>query len=110
MTGRSMDDWIEALNAAQVPVGPINDLERVFDDPHIKARGMRTGPVATDGALLQGVASPLKLSQTPPIPPKAAPELGADTFAVLSQLLDPNDFDILALEAAGAVQLLKGQP
>ncbi|MFQ1702893.1 CaiB/BaiF CoA transferase family protein [Loktanella agnita] len=109
MSGRRMDDWIVALNAAQVPVGPINDLQRVFDDPHIKARGMRTAPVATDGAPLQGVASPLKLSQTPPIPPKAAPELGADTFAVLSQLLDPEDFDIDALEATGAVQFLKGQ-
>lgn len=108
MAGRSMDDWIEALNAAHVPVGPINDLERVFADPQVKARGIRTAPVATDGALLQGVASPLKLSQTPPIAPKAAPELGADTFAVLSQLLNPNDFDVTALEAAGAVQFLKG--
>ena len=109
MSGRSMDDWIGTLNAAHVPVGPINDLERVFNDPHIQARGMQTAPVAADGALLLGVASPLKLSQTPPIPPKAAPDLGADTYAVLSQLLDPGEFDIPALVAAGAVQFSKGQ-
>lgn len=110
MSGRSMNEWIEALKAAHVPVGPINDLKRVFDDVHIKARGIQTAPVAADGALLQGVASPLKLSQTPPIPPKAAPELGADTFAVLDQLLDLSEFDINELAAAGAVQFLKGQP
>ncbi|MFY0617762.1 CaiB/BaiF CoA transferase family protein [Shimia sp.] len=110
MSGRSMDDWIEALNAAHVPVGPINDLERVFNDIHIKARGMQTAPVAADGARLQGVASPLKLSQTPPIPPKAAPNLGADTFAVLDQLLDPSEFDLTSLEAVGAVQFSKSQP
>ena len=109
MSGRSMNEWIEALNAAHVPVGPINDLERVFDDPQIQARGMRTAPIAADGARLQGVASPLKLSKTPPIPPMAAPDLGADTLAVLRQLLDPSEFDINALEAAGAVQFWKGQ-
>ena len=109
MSGRSMNDWIKALNAAHVPVGPINDLERVFDDPQIKARGMRTAPVAADGACLQGVASPLKLSKTPPTLPTAAPDLGADTLAVLHQLLDPSEFDINALEAAGAVQFWKGQ-
>ncbi|SIT78793.1 hypothetical protein SAMN05421665_0828 [Yoonia rosea] len=70
---------------------------------------MRTGPVAIDGPLLQGVASPLKPPQTPPIPPKAAPELRA-SFAVLSQPFDPSDFDINGLEAAGAVLFLKGQP
>lgn len=105
MSGRSMDDWITTLNAASVPVGPINDLERVFDDPQVKARGMQTKPIAADGAQLQGVASPLKLSLTPPIAPKAAPELGADTLAVLTHALDPDVFDINDLQTSGAVML-----
>lgn len=103
MSGRSMDDWIASLNAASVPVGPINDLERVFDDPHIRARGMQTKPVDPNGAQLRGVASPLKLSETPPISPKAAPDLGADTISVLTELLDPAEFDIEGLLASGAI-------
>lgn len=79
ISGRAMDDWIAALNAASVPVGPINDLERVFADPHVKARGMQTQPQAADGTQLQGVASALNLSRTPPIAPRAARDLGADT-------------------------------
>ncbi|WP_299938468.1 CaiB/BaiF CoA-transferase family protein [uncultured Pelagimonas sp.] len=109
MSGRSMDDWIAALNAQSVPIGPINDLERVFNDPHVKARGMQTKPVAKDGAELLGVASPLNLSLTPPIAPKAAPELGADTFSVLSQVLDPDAFDINELQKVGAVLLGGGK-
>jgi crotonobetainyl-CoA:carnitine CoA-transferase CaiB-like acyl-CoA transferase len=109
MSGRTMDDWISALNAARVPVGPINDLERVFDDPHVKARGMQTKPQTADGAQLPGVASPLKLSRTPPISPRAAPELGADTLSVLTQLLDPRAFDMSELQAAGAVYV-SGDP
>lgn len=76
MSRRTMDDWIEALNATSVPVGPINDIERVFADPHVQARGMHTHPVTPEGEQLQGVASPLKLSGTPPVEPLAAPELG----------------------------------
>jgi crotonobetainyl-CoA:carnitine CoA-transferase CaiB-like acyl-CoA transferase len=93
-----------------VPVGPINDLERVFDDPQVKARGMQTAPVDANGALLQGVASPLKLSKTPPVPPKAAPDLGADTVSVLTRLLDPREFDLGDLQAAGAVMFQGDKP
>lgn len=103
MSGRTMDDWIEALNKASVPVGPINDIERVFADPHILARGMHTRPVTPEGGRLHGVASPLKLSATPPISPKAAPELGVDTRAVLAALLDPASFDLDALLADGVI-------
>lgn len=103
MSGRSMDDWIETLNAAHVPVGPINDLERVFADPHVKARGMQTKPVAQDGTELTGVASPLRLSRTPPIAPIASPQLGADTHSVLANLLDPTEFDLVKLAECGAI-------
>ena len=103
MSGRTMDDWISSLNAANVPVGPINDIKRVFEDPHVQARGMQTHPVTADGHALQGVASPLKLSRTPPIPPVAAPDLGQDTLAVLSTLLDPDAFDLARLERDGVI-------
>jgi crotonobetainyl-CoA:carnitine CoA-transferase CaiB-like acyl-CoA transferase len=103
MSGRSMDDWIAALNAASVPVGPINTIERVFADPHIQARGLRTAPETPQGDRLVGVASPINLSRTPAIAPRAAPDLGADTFSVLSRLLDPSLFDMEALMVDGTI-------
>lgn len=103
MSGRTMDEWISALTEASVPVGPINSIERVFADPHIQARGLRTQPVTAEGDKLVGVASPLKLSRTPAIVPLAAPELGADSLSILSQLLDPAAFDLNALMADGTI-------
>ncbi|MBF9043752.1 CoA transferase [Rhodobacterales bacterium HKCCE4037] len=107
ISGRTMDDWIKALNAASVPVGPINDIERVFADPHVQARGMHTRPVTPEGEPLHGVASPLKLSGTPPIEPRAAPELGADTWSVLSKHLDPDNHDLDALAKNGVIFTLR---
>jgi len=103
ISGRSMDDWIEALSAAHVPVGPINTIDRVFADPQVIARGMRTEPETPEGHQLVGVASPIKMSRTPPVQPRAAPTLGADTRAVLGRLLDPSDFDLDALMADGTL-------
>lgn len=103
MSGRTMDDWITALTAASVPVGPINDIERVFADPHVQARGMHTRPATPQGGALHGVASPLNLSRTPPIPPQAAPELGADTQSVLDALLDPATFNLDTLIKHGVI-------
>ncbi len=84
---RPLDDWIADLTLAGVPAGPINDLDRVFRDPQVLARGMSTEPKTADGAHIKGVGSPLKLSVTPPVAPRAAPKLGADTIDVLSGLL-----------------------
>lgn len=103
MSGRSMDDWITALTAASVPVGPINTIERVFADPHVQSRGLQTNPSTPEGDKLVGVASPLKLSRTPAIDPVAAPELGADSLTILSRLLDPEAFDVNRLIADGII-------
>ncbi|NDR56696.1 MULTISPECIES: CaiB/BaiF CoA transferase family protein [Aliiruegeria] len=110
MSGRSMDDWITTLNAANVPVGPINSIERVFADPHVRFRGLQTYPTTPDGDALVGVGSPLKLSRTPAVAPLAAPDLGADTGAVLSRLLDPSTFDLEALMADGTIGDTRAKP
>ena len=38
---RSLDDWLEKLGPAGVPSGPINSLDRVFNDPQVLSRKMR---------------------------------------------------------------------
>jgi crotonobetainyl-CoA:carnitine CoA-transferase CaiB-like acyl-CoA transferase len=62
---RSRADWMEHLEAAGVPCGPINDIADVFADAQVKARGMKiTMPHAEAGDVAL-VASPLRLSETP---------------------------------------------
>jgi crotonobetainyl-CoA:carnitine CoA-transferase CaiB-like acyl-CoA transferase len=83
---RTTAEWIAALEAANVPCGPINDLAQVFADPQVKARGMRLDlPHPQAGAVPQ-VANPLKLSATPVDYRNAPPLLGADSDAILAEL------------------------
>jgi len=84
---RCSADWIAALEAVQVPCGPINGLDQVFDDPQVCHRGMR---IELDHPLAGTVpltASPLRLSETPVEYLRAPPLLGQHTREVLCGLL-----------------------
>jgi crotonobetainyl-CoA:carnitine CoA-transferase CaiB-like acyl-CoA transferase len=83
---RTTTEWIDVLEAANVPCGPINNLEQVFADPHVVARGMRVELPHASGLTAPAVASPLRLSKTPVQYRHAAPTLGADTDEVLRRL------------------------
>ncbi len=83
---RTTAEWIDLLEKASVPCGPINDLAQVFADPQVRARGLRVEiPHPTLGSV-PTVASPLRLSKTPVRYQHAAPALGAHTERVLSTL------------------------
>jgi crotonobetainyl-CoA:carnitine CoA-transferase CaiB-like acyl-CoA transferase len=84
---RSSGDWIAALQAVQVPCGPINGLDEVFSDAHVRHRGMR---IELDHPLAGTVpltASPIRLSGTPVEYDRAPPLLGQHTREVLCGLL-----------------------
>jgi crotonobetainyl-CoA:carnitine CoA-transferase CaiB-like acyl-CoA transferase len=72
--------WIERLEAAGVPCGPINTLDEVFSDPQILARGM---VLEQDG--LRMVGNPLKFSATPIGPATPPPALGEHDGAGFDQ-------------------------
>jgi crotonobetainyl-CoA:carnitine CoA-transferase CaiB-like acyl-CoA transferase len=78
--------WVTALEAANVPCGPINTLEQVFADPQVLARGLRVDLPHPVTGTAPAVASPLRFSKTPVQYRSAAPALGADTEAVLGAL------------------------
>jgi crotonobetainyl-CoA:carnitine CoA-transferase CaiB-like acyl-CoA transferase len=80
--------WVTALEAANVPCGPINTLEQVFADPQVLARGLRVDLPHPVTGTAPSVASPLRFSKTPVQYRAAAPALGADTERVLGALRD----------------------
>jgi len=84
---RRVDEWLFALQAADVPCGPINTLDKVFAEPQVSAREMLvTLEHATIGELPL-VGSPLKFSRTPVeyrLPP---PCLGEHTDDILREVL-----------------------
>lgn len=95
--------WIETLEAAGVPCGPINTLDQVFDNPQIKHRGMVAAVDHPLAGPVDLVANPIRFSETPVAYDRAPPVLGADTDAVLVRLLGLDEAAIADLRAKGVV-------
>lgn len=100
---RDAEEWNKAFEAAGVASAPINDFGQALEDVQVKHRQMlidvphpRTGSVRL-------FANPVKYSQTPARYDVAPPELGADTRAVLSELLGLDDAALDELTEGGAV-------
>ncbi|TAM54877.1 MAG: CoA transferase [Paraburkholderia sp.] len=96
---RGKREWIEALEAAGVPCGPINDVGEVFADEQVRARGMRVEAPHPSGAMAPLVRNPIRMSATPPQVLSAPPLLGEHTDDVLR--------DVLGYDAA-AIAALRG--
>lgn len=100
---RDKADWIGALEAAGVPCGPINDLDEVFDNEQVVARGMQVSLPHPCGADAKLVRNPIRMSATPPDARTAPPLLGAQTDDVLRDMLGYDDAKIARLRAKQAI-------
>ena len=84
--GKTSAEWIEALNAAGVPSGPIYSMDQVFGDAGVRHLAMtRTVPHAVLGEV-EVIGQPIELSRTPWSIRSATPEPGEHTDAVLAEL------------------------
>jgi crotonobetainyl-CoA:carnitine CoA-transferase CaiB-like acyl-CoA transferase len=101
MKSKTTAEWIDALEALKIGCGPINTLEQVFADPHVKAREMVVEMAHGSGETVQVIANPVKLSATPPSYRSAPPVLGEHTNAVLTDVLKMSAAEIAALKEKG---------
>lgn len=97
---QSTKHWLAELGDANVPCGPINDMEAVFADPQVKARELEIG-LPQNNTTIPGVASPIRLSDTPPVYHSAPPTLGQHTLSVLTDRLGLNNEQTSKLLASG---------
>jgi crotonobetainyl-CoA:carnitine CoA-transferase CaiB-like acyl-CoA transferase len=84
-------ELIARLEAAGVPVGPINTLPEVFADPQVVARGMRVDipAPAMAGGTIPAVRTPIIINGVPCVSNRPAPQLGEHTEEVLLSLETP---------------------
>lgn len=82
---RTTREWLDLFRELGIPAAPLRSLDELFENPHLEAVGLfekvetRHGPVRFPGV-------PTRLSRTPGRVAGGAPELGADTQAVLEEL------------------------
>ena len=102
---KPLDTWLDGLAEIGVPCGPVNDLARVFEDPHVLHRGMRMKmpyPGSESGEL-EMMGNPIKFSRTPVDYQRPPPKAGEHTDEVLTEMLDLSEEEIAALRAQGTI-------
>ncbi len=101
MPARTSKEWLTVLEAADIPVMPMNTPEDLFDDPHLNAVGMF--PVVdhpTEGKL-RHIKVPVSFSKTPGGYYRHPERLGKGTAEVLADVGFPDE-GIGALQEHGA--------
>ena len=90
LASKPSQEWLAELEKLTIGCGPINTVEQVFADPHIKNREMviNMPHEALGGREIPLVASPLRFSATPVTYRHSPPVLGSNTEDVLREVLD----------------------
>ena len=83
---QSSAHWVEALNAAEVPCGPIYSMDQVFADPQVQHLQMAPKVQHPQLGEIALVGQAVKLSRTPSKLNTATPEAGEHTDEVLAEL------------------------
>ncbi|MCE7998262.1 MAG: CoA transferase [Rhodobiaceae bacterium] len=103
---KSAAEWIELLEGAGVPCGPINSIPDVFADPQVQHRAMRIEmphPTAGTGTVPL-IGNPLNLSDTPVQYNRPPPVRAADTRDVLTSKLKLSDEEMGKLVESGVIE------
>ena len=97
--------WLEALEKIKITCGPINNIDQVFDDAQVAARGMRIemNHPATGGEPVSLIGSPSKMSVTEVSYRHAPPMLGQHTEEVLEELLGIDAAECNRLREQGVI-------
>jgi len=99
---RTSAEWIELLNEAGVPCGPIYSIDQVYADPQVAHLGMAQPVKTRDKSRLRMARQPMSLSRTPSRFVAPPPALGEHTDAVLREF-GFSAKEISALRKANAV-------
>ena len=85
MEERTTDEWLALFRDLEIPAAPLNTPDALFDDPHLNAVGLFE-TIDTPHGKVKFPGVPTWFSRTPGKVRGPAPELGADTAAVLREL------------------------
>lgn len=99
---RTKYEAMKALNAVDVPCGPILDMKELIEDESLAARGIVVEVEHPERGAFKTVGCPLQLSDSP-VEVKPSPLLGEHTEKVLKELVGYGEREIEAARAEGAI-------
>lgn len=102
MSQETTQNWLDRMEGAQLPAGPVNDILQMHADPQTRARDMIVEVDHMTAGKVETIGHPVKYSRTPASIGHAAPLLGQHTREILGEVgLD--DVQIEALIRSQAV-------
>lgn len=99
---RSAAEWVEALLAAGIPVGSLNTVTQMLQDPQVEARGL-VQEVDLGDALIKMIAPPIGFSHTPSSIRTPPPKHGEHTEMILRELLGLESAEVDELRQKGVI-------
>jgi crotonobetainyl-CoA:carnitine CoA-transferase CaiB-like acyl-CoA transferase len=100
---RSAAHWVAVLEAADVPVSPVNSMDAVFANPQVRHRELRTTVTHQTAGSINLIANPIRYGAGPATTYTAPPLLGEHTDEILTGVLAKNPDEIAGLRASGAI-------
>ncbi len=98
-SSRNAAEWMTLFDEIGIPSAPINNIEQVFNDPQVQARGLRTEVSHPGGETVPLVRTPLHIPTNPSKIRYAPPLLGEHTEEILDELLDYSAETVAQLRA-----------
>ncbi|MEY3950597.1 MAG: hypothetical protein RJB21_355 [Pseudomonadota bacterium] len=100
---KTKKEWIELLDTANVPCGPINNFKEVFENEQVIARNIKMEMPHPTAGKVNLVRSPMRLSETPVVENRPPPLLGEHTHEILQEKLGLTEAQIKSLKDQGII-------
>lgn len=103
LRGKTKAEWVEALNAATVSCGPINEMEDLEHDPQVLARDIIVTQQHPVLGRVRTAASPLRMTESPTVYRRPPPRTGEHNHEILETWLGLDADRIYALREKGVI-------
>ncbi len=100
---RTTAEVVEQLQSAYVPAGPVLSVDKVVNEPCVKAREMLVNIKSPGGTTILGPGFPVKFSATPANIDGVAPGIGEYNDEIYGDLLGFSKEQVAQLESEGVI-------
>jgi crotonobetainyl-CoA:carnitine CoA-transferase CaiB-like acyl-CoA transferase len=100
---QSSDEWLRRLTALEIPVAPINTLDKALADPHVLSRQIVWTLTNASGISFEAPGNPIRVVGDESVDARWPPRLGEHSDSILRELLQLDDEAIADLVKNGVV-------